>query len=83
MERQLDQMVEQCQREVPALRSIDATLEHDPEGEDEPRIVIWCKMNDRGVEYDATEDELGAWKVTTFPPEVCRHFVILTDIYPP
>ena len=32
--------------------------------------------------YDTTEDEWGRWRVTTFPPEVFQHFVLLV-VYEP
>jgi hypothetical protein len=35
------------------------------------------------LEYDPTEDELGSWKVDTFPPDVCRYFVIMTAYWTP
>jgi hypothetical protein len=82
MQHELQQMLEHSLQAAPGLRSIKVTLEHDPEGEDEPRVVIWCNIEDRGLDYEPTEDELGAWKVNTFSPEVCQHFVTLVPIYP-
>src|SRR5437667_12867683 len=78
MQREFEQMLEHTLQTVPGLRSIEVTLEYNPETGDDPRVVIWSYMEDRGPEYDPTGEEWGAWKVTTFPPEVCEHFVMLT-----
>jgi len=32
--------------------------------------------------YDPTEDEWGRWKMSTFPPEVFQHFVLLVAYGP-
>jgi hypothetical protein len=82
MQREFALMLEHSLQEVPSLRCIKVTLEHDPEGEDDPRVVIWCNINGRGLDYEPAEDNYGAWKVRTFPPEVCRHFIMLAPIYP-
>jgi hypothetical protein len=36
-------------------------------------------MKDRGLNYDSTQKDWGQWLVDTFPPEVCRHFCLLTS----
>jgi hypothetical protein len=78
MQREFEQMLERALQTVPGLQSIKVVLTYNPETGDDPRVVIWSYMEDRGLEYDPTEDEWGRWKVTTFPPEVCEHFVMLT-----
>ena len=80
MESELARMLEHVRHEVPGLQSIKVTLEYDPEGEDEPRVVIWCPISHRGLNYDPIEDELGVWKVSNFPSQVCQHFVMLVPI---
>ncbi len=77
MQREFEQMLERTLQTVPGLQSIEVTLEYNPETGDDPRVVIWSYMEDRRLEYDPTEDQWGRWKITTFPPEVCEHFVML------
>jgi hypothetical protein len=78
MRRELDRMLDHTRESVPRLRSIAVALAHDPEGADEPRIVIEAGMEPGASGYDSTEDEWGRWKVETFPPAVSQHFVLLT-----
>ncbi len=78
MQREFEHMLQHALQTVPGLRSIEVTLEYNPETGDDPRVVIWSYMEDNGRVDDPTEDEYGRWKVTTFPPEVCEHFVMLT-----
>ena len=78
MQSEFEQMVEHARQVVPYLRSIRVTLEHDPEGEDEPGIVIWSHREDTDWEKDTSDWDNSRWKVTTFPPEVCIQFSMIT-----
>lgn len=78
MQGAFEQMLEHARQTVPGLRAIEVTLEFNPETHDKPTVVIWSYMEDRGLEDDPTAMSWGRWKVTTFPPEVCEHFVMLT-----
>jgi hypothetical protein len=77
MQRELEQMLEHTHRSVPGLRSLRVMLERDWDGDD-PGVIIEATMDDPHLADDPTEREWGAWKVTTFPPEVCWHFTMLT-----
>jgi hypothetical protein len=43
----------------------------------EPGITVQAFVRRDFDPADKTQQELGRWKVTTFPPEVCEHFVIM------
>lgn len=78
MQRELDLMIEHTKQTVPGLHAITVVLEPCYDTRDEPGITIEATMDDPHLEYDPTESEWGAWKVDTFLPEVCEHFVMMT-----
>jgi hypothetical protein len=82
MQAELERMLEHTRQTVPGLRAIDVQLALPYDTGDETSIIIQATMDNPHLEYDSTEDQLGAWKVDTFPPDVCRYFVILT-VYGP
>ena len=75
---ELERMLEEAKRLVPHLNRIRVTLEQDPEGIEEPGLVLWCHRDKNGWENDQSENEWAEWKIKTFPAEVCIHFVMLT-----
>jgi hypothetical protein len=77
MQTEFQRMLDHTFQAVPGLRAVDVTLEYDPATGDDPRVVIWARLTDRGLVYDPTAEQWGTWKVETFPPEVCQHFVLL------
>jgi hypothetical protein len=82
MQRELEQMLEHARQVVPDLRALRVTLEHDPaRPEDEPQVVLWAyrdKPRPEDLSSDRTDSDYAAWKIRTFPPEVCAHFVMLS-----
>jgi len=83
MQGELERMLEHTRQGVPGLRSIEVRLALPYDTGDETSIIIEATMDDPHFEYDPTEDELGSWKVDTFPPDVCRYFVIMTVYWTP
>jgi hypothetical protein len=83
MQRELEKMIEHTRQVVPRLRAIHVTLEYDPAcPSNDPGVVIWAHRDDLSAEEawtDQTDWDWGGWKVTTFPPEVCQHFVMLSE----
>jgi hypothetical protein len=77
-QREFEQMLEHARQTIPNLRSLRVTLEPQYDTGEEDRVVIWATIPDPGGVYDPTEAQYGRWFVTTFPPEVCQHFVLLT-----
>ncbi|SRR6266542_385143 len=77
MQRELEQMLEHVRQAVPGLRTIAVELWDQYDLDVEPRVVILATMVSENPVEDRTENALGRWKVTTFSPDVCRHFVIL------
>ncbi len=82
MRAELERMLEHTRQTVPGLKSIEVQLTLPYDTGDETSIVIEARMDYRQLPYDPTEDEWGAWKVRTFPPDVCRYFVMMT-VYGP
>ena len=78
MQSEFEQMIEHAKEVVAYLRSLRVTLEYDPEGVEEPGLVIWSHRDDTDWEDDKSDVSFGRWKVDTFPPEVCIHFVMIT-----
>lgn len=78
MRRELTEMLDQAKHVVPYLRSLRVTLEPDPEGSVGPGIVIWAHRADTDWENDRSDQDFGRWMVTTYPPEVCLQFSLLT-----
>lgn len=78
MQAQLQQMIEHTRQTVPGLRCIDVELapRYD-EPDEEPGVTIVATRDDPHLDDDPTGRRLGHWLVTTFPPDVCRHFAIL------
>jgi hypothetical protein len=77
MQREFDAMIEHTRQAVPYLRSIEVTLEEPYDTGDEPGIVIWATVDNPHPLADTSETQWSNWKVSTFSPDVCRHFVML------
>ena len=84
LRREFEQMIEHAKRTAPGLRAIRVTLEYDPVcPSNEPQVVIQVHRHDLSSEEawtDQTDWDWGGWQVTTFPPEVCQHFV-MSSVY--
>ncbi len=75
----LERMLDHARQTVPRLQALEVLLAHDPEGADEPRVIIQATVPKpaRPAE-DSTEWDFGRWKVSVFPPEVFTHFLLMT-----
>jgi hypothetical protein len=78
MQRELDLTIEHTKQTVPGLHAITVVLEPCYDTRDEPGITIEASIDPSQREYDPTDRDWGRWKVETFPPEVCEHFVMMT-----
>lgn len=78
MRDEFERMLDHTRRTVPGLRAVRVALDNDPSGTTGPGVVIWSYRDDPGPGEDPVDQEWGAWKVTTFPPDVCLHFVMLS-----
>jgi hypothetical protein len=81
MQPEFEQMLERVRQIVSGLRSMRVTLEFDPAcPENEPGIAIWAYRDDlpTGSPIDYTDWHWGEWQSATFPPNVCRHFVMVS-----
>jgi hypothetical protein len=76
MQREFDLMIEHTRQTVPYLRSITVTLEDRYELGDEPVLVIESTVDHPQPLEDPSETHWGGWKVDTFQPDVCRHFIM-------
>jgi hypothetical protein len=78
MERPFSAMLEHLSRMTPGLRSITVELDESPYPGDEPKVVLVTHQPlPASPGNDPTDTIWGNWFLTTFPPEVCRHFVRL------
>jgi hypothetical protein len=78
MQKEFDQMLEHTRQVVPGLRAIKVELALPYDTGSEPGITIEAYRSDPWVPNDPTEWNWGRWKIETFPPEVCEHFVMMT-----
>jgi hypothetical protein len=78
MQHVFEQMLEHTKQTVPGLQSIKVILDEDPGCTIGPGIVIYSFRDNPCPGYDPVEDQWGDWKISTFPPEVCLNFVMMT-----
>ncbi len=79
LQREFEQLLEYTKESVPGLQVIDVSLNSDPDGEDEPRVVIDALVDDSVPGANAcVEWNWGGWLVNQFSPDVVRHFVMMT-----
>ena len=78
MQRELDQMLRHTLETVSALQSIEVHLAEPYDTGDTPSVIIEARRTGPLLLPDRTERQWGAWKVRTFPPEVCEHFLMMT-----
>jgi hypothetical protein len=83
MQRELDLMLEHTKPSVPGLRRITLNIEPCYDTREEEGITIDADMDDPHLAYDPTEREWGRWMISTFPPEVCEHFALMTHYWAP
>jgi hypothetical protein len=75
LQAEFEEMLEQVRQMVSKLRRIEVVLVPPYDTGDDPGIVIQAfrDMADRD-EDDPTWNRFSRWKITTFPPDVFRHF---------
>jgi hypothetical protein len=74
MQQELTTLLGHTRQAVADLGFIEVTRYDDPEGEDEPRVVITAWRNSPWSLDDPTWDEWVSWYVRAFPGEVCCQF---------
>jgi hypothetical protein len=79
---EVEQMIEHTRQTVPALKRIAVVLEDAYETWDQPYLTIHATRGDEPRVGDRTEREWGAWRVRTFPPDVCIHIAMMTQYEP-
>jgi hypothetical protein len=75
---ELEEMLAHTRQAVPGLRAIDVILAPACDIEDDPRVILEVTTPAPNMPYDPAETEWGKWFVRTFPPDVVRHFCMLT-----
>ncbi len=74
-----DRMVEQAVK-IPGLRRLEVSLAPAYDAGDDPRVILDAICDGAVFDpADPTGRTFSEWKVTTFPPEVFRHFCLLTS----
>ncbi len=78
MKDEYEQMIGHTLRTVPRLKSVEVVLEDPYEMGDVPRVVLETTLEGppRDEDYRISRD-WGSWKIDTFPPEVCQHFLMM------
>lgn len=77
MQAELERMIEHTRQTVAGLQRIEVTLTPPYDERPSPGVNIEAYTDRPFVEGDRTWGQWGRWKVTTFPPEVCEHFVLM------
>ena len=74
---ELEKMIERARHIVTGLRSIEVVLDEATE-EMPPGVVLWVHRDDIGPGSDPTHRDWIDWMATTFPPDVCQNFTLLS-----
>ena len=78
MQAELECMLEHTRQTVPGLHSVEVQLAAPSDIGDEIALVIEVTREHPPLDHDPTDSDWGRWKVMTFPPDVCRHFVMMS-----
>ena len=85
MESEFEKMLEHAKASIPALRSIDVTLNRQPSQSVEAQVFLMATMDDPALDDDvaqATKLNWDKWVMDSFSPDVNRHFVMTTRYEP-
>jgi phosphopantothenoylcysteine decarboxylase len=85
MEAEFEKMLEHAKASIPALRSIDVTLNRQPSQRVEAQVFLMATMDDPALDDDvaqATKLNWDKWVMDSFSPDVNRHFVMMTRYEP-
>jgi hypothetical protein len=77
IQKEFEQMLEHARRVVADLAAIDVEIAEPYDTGAEPGINIWAYSDRPFVPADTTSQDLGKWRVRTFPPQVCEHMRVL------
>jgi hypothetical protein len=78
MQAEFDQMIAKARQTLAGLHRLNVVLDPPYDTGDEPSVVIEAFRAENGVLTDPTEREWSHWKITTFSPDIWRHFCLLT-----
>jgi hypothetical protein len=72
----VERMIDYARRHLPDLDRIDVELHDRYELGDEPALTIECYGRRPFDQTDRTDDDLGRWVISAFPPKVLEHLNI-------
>ena len=78
LEPSYEAMLDYAHEAVPELRSLEVTLEHDPDEPREPTLVLNMYRPHPAAADDPVPRQWRLWMAQTFPPAVCQHFALAT-----
>ncbi len=78
MQAELECMLEHTRQTVPGLRSIEVRLALPYDTGDVPTIIIEAAKCFPARADEPTQTEWDDWQMNTFPPDVYRHFLLMT-----
>lgn len=71
-----EQMLEHTLQTVRGLQAVEVQVDPPYDIGGDPCVIIRAIRDEDNQVDDPTEREWGEWKIRTFPPEVCIHFVL-------
>lgn len=74
---EFEAMIDRARRVVPGLRSVEVVLDEATE-EIPAGVVLWAHRDGVGAGDDPTHRDWIDWMVSTFPPDTCRNFSLLS-----
>ena len=78
MQAEFERMVEHAQQTIPGLLRLDVILAPPYDTGDEDTILLEALRDPVTLRLnDPADDAWGKWRITTFPPDVYRHFVLM------
>jgi hypothetical protein len=81
MQHEFEMMVSKAKESITGLRAIDVSLAEPYDYGDDIRVIIDAFVDERHTLEDRSTWEYRRWKVSTFSPDVFRHFTLLTAPY--
>ena len=77
MQPQFETMLERLREIIPGIRAIDVSLEYPPDYVDDPVILLTTYQPRPPAAGDPTRSAWRSWMISTFSPDILKHFVRL------
>jgi hypothetical protein len=74
---ELERLIDRARQVVPGLRTIEVALDEATE-EIPAGLILWAHRDGVGEGDDPTHRDWIDWMASTFPPDTCRNFSLLS-----